>query len=277
MSDPLALARTELRRRVGSTNLKARRTAGLQWVRAQARQARNRQEVPGVTIATVSWNSLSYLEVLVDAVRQFTPNPIEILVVDNHSSDGTKEFLASTRDVTSVDVPLNLGHGLGLDIAFLHARTEHVVVLDVDAFPIRNGWLDVALDPLHSDAKIAGAQVHRSFVHPCFLAMKRRTFLDSGSSFAPVGRAPKMGQAPKGIFMDVGEALSHNIALTYGSSAVHQLEPTSIEGPGMAGTVFADAVYHNFYSTQGNPELMSASAALWANARARYLQHSTGP
>lgn len=247
----------------------------MQWVKAQRRQARDRPEIPGVTIATVTWNSLPYLEVLVDAVRRFTPNPVEMIVVDNHSTDGTKEFLAANRDVMSVDVPLNLGHGLGLDIACIRARTEHVVILDVDAFPIRDGWLDVVLDPLAGDAKIAGAQVHRSFVHPCFLGIKRQTYLDSGSSFAPVGRAPKMGEAPKGVFMDVGEALSHSIALTYGSTAVHQLPATSIEGPGMAGTVFADAVYHNFYSTQGDPELMEASANLWASACERYLPDST--
>lgn len=277
MSDPLAQARTELRRRAGSTNLAARRAGGLQWVKAQRRQARDRAEIPGVTIATVTWNSLPYLEVLVKAVRQFTANPVEMIVVDNHSTDGTKEFLASNRDVTSIDVPLNLGHGLGLDIAFIRARTEHVVVLDVDAFPIRDGWLSVVLDPLEGNAKIAGAQVHRSFVHPCFLGMRRQTYMDSGSSFAPVGRAPKMGDAPKGVFMDVGEALSHNIALTYGSDSVHQLPATSIEGPGMAGSVFADAVYHNFYSTQGDPALMTASADLWAAAQARYLPNSAEP
>lgn len=235
------------------------------------RSASSDDERPGVTVVTVTWNSKAYLSVLLDAVRLFSPDDVEIVVVDNHSTDGTSEMLAERDDVRAVELPVNLGHGIGLDAAFVEARTEHVVVLDVDAFPITDRWLDIALDPLRGGAKIAGAHVHRSFVHPCFLAMARRTYLEADTSFAPIGRAPQPGEPPKGLYMDVGEALSHSIAVTHGSASLHRLEATSTQGPGMAGSVFGEAVYHNFYSTQGKSDLKAASAQMWDEAVARYL------
>jgi len=166
---------------------------------------------------------------------------------------------------------MNIGHGLGLDVAMLHVETETVVVLDVDAFPISGAWLDAVVAPLAEGASVAGAHFHRSFIHPCFLAMGRREFLDLGVSFAPVGVAPKFGEVPKKVFMDVGELLSHNVSLARGTHALHKIPLTSSRGPGMAGSVFGDVVYHNFYSMQGAPDLMAASEQMWQEAVAEYL------
>ena len=94
---------------------------------------------------------------------------------------------------------------------------------------------------------------------------------EQGVTFAPIGVAPTFGSAPKRLFMDVGEALSHNVSLANGSKALHRVPLTSSKGPGVAGSVFGDVVYHNFYSTQGRPDLMAASEAMWQQAVATYL------
>ena len=72
-------------------------------------------------------------------------------------------------------------------------------------------------------------------------------------------------------FMDVGEALSQVVTLRFGRKALHQIPLTSKEGPGMAGSVFGDVVYHNFYATQGRADRCVASDLLWSRAVEQYL------
>src|SRR6478672_4924516 len=66
---------------------------------------------PGeVTVVTVNWNSSPFLGVLLELVRARSPAGTRILVVDNASSDGTRELLAAHPDVRSVRIPTNVGH-----------------------------------------------------------------------------------------------------------------------------------------------------------------------
>ncbi len=262
---------TSARRLLGRANFRARRATAGRVVAIDRRRHLDQPERAGVTIATVTWNSVEFLTPMLAAVKRFSPAEIEIVVVDNHSSDSTPEYLEQDTDVRAVRLPVNIGHGLALDLAFARARTRYVVALDVDAFPIDDTWLPSVIDPLEAGASIAGAHVHRAFIHPCFLAMRRQTYLELATSFVPIGTAREPGKPQAGLFMDVGEALSHNAAVTHGTASLHRIGPTSTVGPGLAGTVFGDVVYHNFYSTQGRPEHRAAARQLWAEAVVRYL------
>jgi len=268
------------------------------WIRTRTQRALARQAArmwrnrargsgtdPGVTIMTATWNSLPFLQSMLAGIAKYTPEPVpEVLVVDNHSSDGTQAWLRSIPGVRTLELPVNVGHGPALDFGMLACRTEEVVLLDVDAFPISHDWLDVVLRPLLDGAVVSGAYHQRCFIHPSFLAIRRRDFLELGLSFAPVGRSLGNHEAtsrrapwwrtgrkfPTPLFMDVGEALSHTVAATRGSGLLHRLPPTSVRGPGCIGTVYADVVYHNFFSTQGPTDLVAAGRSAWEEAIVEY-------
>jgi hypothetical protein len=128
-----------------------------------------------------------------------------------------------------------------MDLGFLLARTELVVALDVDAFPISHDWLATLEGLLVEGAYVAGASQQpqatnygRRYIHPCCLAMRRRDFLWDRLSFRPVEG-----------HHDVGEAIS-----LHATDRLGTLEATSIRGPGAVGTVFGDVVYHNYYGTR---------------------------
>ncbi len=121
---------------VGSPMKRLRRSAvrgaGLlciRWMRWRAPAV----DQPGVTVVTVNWNSRRYLEGLVAAVRATSPPDTRILVVDNASSDGSREALRASREVESVLLPVNFGHGVALDIGLSRVRTEYTALLDVEA------------------------------------------------------------------------------------------------------------------------------------------------
>jgi glycosyltransferase involved in cell wall biosynthesis len=206
---------------------------------------------PGTTVVTVNWNSLPFLRVMLDAVRAMSPPETKILVIDNGSNDGSVAYLRTRNDVRVVRLPLNVGHGVGLDIALALVRTEYVAVLDIDAFPISHQWLLQSTAALEDGAQVAGAHMHRNFIHPCFLVVRSRLVRDYGLTFRPVGSL-RSGSTRAPLFLDVGEALSQRVIVKFGGGqALHPFEITSTRGPGVDGAVFGNLVYHNMFATQG--------------------------
>ena len=221
--------------------LKRLKTAGVvqALLRGPAR-LRLGHSVPGsVTVVIVNWNAKPFLEVAVDAVRRFSPPGTRLLVVDNASSDGSRAWLRN-QDLRRALLPLNVGHGLAMDIGFLLARTEFVVALDVDAFPVSDRWLPAVLDLLRDGAMVAGGRGPRDIVHPSFLAMRRRRFVLGRHSFVP-RYAGELGADG----WDVGERISIRERGRLGFLPV-----TFQYGPPPIGTVYGDVVYHNFYGVR---------------------------
>ena len=200
----------------------------------------------GATVVIVSWNSQHFLRVALDAVRAASPPETEIIVVDNHSTDGTRPFLARRPDVKTIRSPVNLGHGTALDLGFLLARTEYVVALDVDAFPVSDDWLPQLLGPLECGSGVSGAHVKGGFVHPCCLAMRSRDFAARRHTFVPRygGRIATSADDVDAPGWDVGWKISLRESNRY------LIERTSVRGPGDIGSVFGNIVYHNFYSVR---------------------------
>lgn len=261
LTHPRALARTTLLRFLWLTVVPG--------LRAHARR-RLASLTPGVTVVTVTWNSRRHLAVLLDLVRRRSPPGTRIIVVDNASRDGTSSIVHGP-DVRHVRFPVNVGHELALDIGFLLVRTEYVVALDVDAFPLHDRWLAELVAALEPPAEVAGARLNREYVHPCCLAMRTVRFVERGHSFRSRYVPRSAGRDASG---DVGESIS---AAEPGRTRF--FEVTSQRGPGDVGTVFGDLVYHNFYATRfraTSDRLLDehvtddAAAAAWDEAVRRY-------
>jgi len=233
------------------------------------RHRRGKTYRPGITVLVVNWNSLPFLRVTVDAIRQMSPADVRILVIDNASSDGSVEFLNSRPDVDLLRLPLNVGHGVALDIGAATVDTEYLAVLDVDAFPVSPSWLDESVRALEAGHQIAGAHMHRNFIHPCFLVTRTPMLHRMDLTFRPVGSIGR-GERSAPLFLDVGEALSQRVIVKFGGSqALHRFEITSLEGPSMAGAVFGGLVYHNMFATQGDGQ--GSALDLWERAIATHL------
>jgi glycosyltransferase involved in cell wall biosynthesis len=217
---------------------------GVPLLRARARGRLDSLTPGAATVVTVNWNSWRYLQVLIELVRHRSPASTRIVVVDNGSDDEPRARLAELADVTTIRLPVNLGHELAMDIGVLSVRTEFVVALDVDAFPLHDDWLERLLAPLDEGAQISGARLNREYVHPCCWAMRTRRFVEQGHSFR-ANYQPREGD--RDASGDVGEEMSAAEA-----PDLHFFEVTSQRGPGDVGTVFGDLVYHNFYSTRFN-------------------------
>lgn len=231
---------------------------------------------PGVTVVIVNWNGRALLPEVLAAIERYSPERPHVIVVDNASTDGSRTWLRAQRHrLRPVLLPRNIYHGAGMDLGFLLSRTEHVVALDVDAFPIRDDWLDVLGAPLRNGATISGAQALRGYAHPCCLMMRLDRFVARRHTFQPhVGdwRPERLGVEE----WDTGESISRR----EGDDHLALLPRTHARGPGHLGSVFGDIVFHNGASVRllagdrvEGIEMGDVQAA-WREAVARYVHPS---
>jgi glycosyltransferase involved in cell wall biosynthesis len=85
-----------------------------------------------VLIAIPVFNERKYVEHVVEKVRRFHD---QILLVDDGSTDGTGEYLATRRDVQLIRHPENRGYGQSLIDAFAYADAhgyDWVITMDCD-------------------------------------------------------------------------------------------------------------------------------------------------
>jgi len=105
---------------------------------------------PDVSILIVSYNTVDLtLKALRSAINETRDVSFEIIVVDNHSSDGSKEALrAQFPDVKLIALQKNIGFAAANNLASIHARGRFMLLLNPDTVV-----LDRAIDKLVAFAK----------------------------------------------------------------------------------------------------------------------------
>jgi O-antigen biosynthesis protein len=118
--------------------------------------------VPGLTsIVILTFNQLEYTKKCVKSLRRHTPEPHEIIFVDNGSSDGTVKWLRSliqeNMNYGLIENTNNLGFARGCNQGIEASKGEFILLLNNDV-AVAEGWLMGMLDCLRSapDAGIVG-------------------------------------------------------------------------------------------------------------------------
>ena len=112
---------------------------------------------PSVSVVVPTFNGAATLPALLDSLRaQRTAHPLEIVVVDSGSTDGTLELIADrVRTIVRI-APGEFDHGLSRNAGIEHATGEFVVLLVQDALPLGQDWIDRLTAPLIADETLAG-------------------------------------------------------------------------------------------------------------------------
>jgi glycosyltransferase involved in cell wall biosynthesis len=235
---------------------------------------RHRRLDPGVTILIANWQTGSFLEASIPQILRRSPAGTRIAVVDNASAEDDRALLRSLPSAVRVlRLPVNVGHGVALDLAAMLASTESILALDADAFPIDDGWIERLERPLRDGRTVSGAGGSLGQIAPCCLMIsldrfvrRRHTFT---ARFVP-GNEPWL--RPDNVW-DVGRSIS----LREGAASLHRVERTGYLDEGrQIGEIFDDVIYHNGYATvdlaPGNRGTVTKSDALatWHRALERF-------
>lgn len=122
---------------------------------------------PRVTVVIVTFEGRRHLERCLPALKATCRDDVELIVVDNGSSDGTCRWLASAfPEVRVLALPRNLGFGEANRRGIVAARAPYVTLLNNDTV-VEPGWLDALLGPLERDPDVAAScAVLRLLGHP---------------------------------------------------------------------------------------------------------------
>lgn len=106
------------------------------------------------SIVILTLNKLDYTKQCIESIRQFTePDSYEIIVVDNHSTDGTVEWLAQQQDIRLIANERNMGFPAGCNQGIAVATGDNILLLNNDTIVTRN-WLTNLLQALYSSDDI---------------------------------------------------------------------------------------------------------------------------
>lgn len=106
------------------------------------------------SIIILTYNKLEYTKLCIESIRQFTaPFSYELIVVDNHSTDGTIEWLKEQEDISTIYNEVNLGFPKGCNQGIAIAKGSNILLLNNDVIVTYN-WLHNLLNNLYSGEDI---------------------------------------------------------------------------------------------------------------------------
>lgn len=110
-----------------------------------------------VSVVIPNWNGRHLVEACLDSLRGQTYKPIEVVVVDNGSTDGSAELITTKYpEVLLVQEPTNLGFAGGVNRGIREAGGEFVALLNNDAVA-EPQWLENLVKAIGSDPKCAAS------------------------------------------------------------------------------------------------------------------------
>ena len=126
--------------------------------------------MPTLSVVIPCYNEVDTIEAIIEAVSASDVDSKEIIVVDDYSTDGTRDKLRKLSSTSGVDVAFherNLGKGAALRTGFARAKGDIVLVQDADLeydpreypkllAPILEGRADAVFG-----SRFAGGESHR--------------------------------------------------------------------------------------------------------------------
>ncbi len=114
-----------------------------------------------VSVVILTWNRKDDLRFTLERLKRERYAPLEVIVVDNNSTDGTAAMMAADFSQFRY-LPQNKNLGIaGYNIGFKAATGDLIVVLDSDSYPARDAITRMAgIFERHPEAGIVAFDVH---------------------------------------------------------------------------------------------------------------------
>lgn len=171
-----------------------------------------------VSINVLTYNGEKWIEKCVKSVLEQTYSNIEILVIDNASTDNTLEKI---KDIKIIKNKKNLGFSVGHNIGIKESKGEYVLCLNQDII-LDKDFIKNAIDLLEKDDKIGSIQGKIYQLNN----NEKTDILDTiGFAAYESGRIIDIGHGEKDFFVSSHEIFGVNgVAPIYRRKALNQVE-----------------------------------------------------
>ncbi|MDR3596482.1 glycosyltransferase [Clostridium sp.] len=107
------------------------------------------------SIIILTYNNLAYNHICLESIRKYsTIGTYEIIIVDNNSTDGTREWLKEQSDIKLILNNENIGFPKGCNLGIEAAEKDNDILLLNNDTKVTPGWLYNLKKCLYSDDKI---------------------------------------------------------------------------------------------------------------------------
>jgi len=111
------------------------------------------------SIIILTYNNLAYNKGVLESIRRYTkPETYEVVMVDNLSTDGTREWLKEQLDIKVILNDENAGFPKGCNIGIAAAEESNDILLLNNDIEVTHNWLENLQIALYSDSKIGAVQ-----------------------------------------------------------------------------------------------------------------------
>jgi GT2 family glycosyltransferase len=132
----------------------------------------NMNDKPLASVIVVNYNGKQYLKRCMDSLLGQTYPKVEIILVDNGSSDGSIEFMRESYPSIKVIVNCeNIGFARANNVGIVAAKGEFIATLNNDT-EVTPGWLEALINSMASDDAVGMCASK-------MLRMDDRTLIDS--------------------------------------------------------------------------------------------------
>jgi GT2 family glycosyltransferase/ADP-ribose pyrophosphatase YjhB (NUDIX family) len=143
--------------------------------------------LPLVSVVIPHWNGIEYLPVCLDSLRRQTYPQVEIIVVDNASTDGSQAFVSENYpEVHLIALPENRGFTGGCNAGMKAAQGDVIILLNNDT-EVEPNWIEevVAAFDRHPEAGMVASRM--------LLFDRRDTLHTAGDTYSVDGQAGNRG------------------------------------------------------------------------------------
>lgn len=122
-----------------------------------------------VSIIIVNYNTQQLTMNCIDSVFEKTKDvEFEVILVDNASTDGSRDIFEKDSRIKYIYSEANLGFGKGNNLGYQYARGKYILLLNSDTLLINNAVYElVNFMEIHPEVSIAGGALFNSEMERC--------------------------------------------------------------------------------------------------------------
>ena len=119
-----------------------------------------------VTVIIPLYNNKKYLKKCLDCLQSQTLKNIEIIIIDNNSTDGSanlvEKYISIDNRINIIHMKTNIGAGLARNYAMSKAKGDYIAFIDSDDFyPIKNSLEVLYKKAIENNANICGGSLYK--------------------------------------------------------------------------------------------------------------------